>query len=92
MTALRTRLANMMADLNIWLDRLSGWQFAAVVASINVLADVVAGCLLALTVKHANLSVFITSSVTETVVITGLFAWRRVEMRSRPKGDGEPPS
>jgi hypothetical protein len=76
MTALRTRLADMMADLNIWLDRLSNWQSVAAVASINVLAYVVAGCVLGLT-TNVNLTVFITSGVTQIVLLTGIFAWRR---------------
>jgi hypothetical protein len=67
------------------LERLSNWQFVAAVASINVLAFVVAGLVLDLTVKHFNLEFLITSGVTETVVMTSLFAWRRAEMRSRTK-------
>jgi hypothetical protein len=36
MKALLIRLATMKADLNIWFDRLSNWQFVAVAAAVSL--------------------------------------------------------
>jgi hypothetical protein len=67
----------MRADFNIWLDRLSNWQFVAVVASINVLSFAVAGCVVGLALGHVNLRSTVVSGVLEAVAFTSIFAWRR---------------
>jgi len=77
MTALLTRLANMKTDLNIWLDRLSNWQFVAAIGGTLVLGLVVEGCILLLVDGHLNVRPFVTTGVLETVVFTSLMAWKR---------------
>ena len=72
-----TRLANMSTDFNIWLDRLSNWQFVAVAASINVLSCAVAGCFVVLALGQVNLRSSVISGVLEAVAFTSVFAWRR---------------
>ena len=71
-----TRLATVMTDFNIWLDRLSNWQFVATAASINVLGLVALGFLLVLTGGVA-LRGFVITGVIETVGATSIMAWRR---------------
>jgi hypothetical protein len=75
---LLTHLANLMTDFNLWLDRLSNWQFVAAVASVNVVGLVVAGFLLELTAGPAvALRPLVTLGVIETVGSTGVLSWRR---------------
>jgi hypothetical protein len=71
---LLTRLANAMTDFNMWVDRLSNWQFVAAVASANVLGLVVGGFLLGPVVALRPL---VTFGVIETVGGTSIVAWRR---------------
>jgi hypothetical protein len=77
MKALLTRLANMKTDLNIWLDRLSNWQFVAVAAAILLCAIVVGDWVVALATGHANLSADLGSDVAFTAVSTAFLAWKR---------------
>jgi len=76
--ALLTRLANVMTDFNLWVDRLSNWQFVAALASANILGLVIAGFLLELTpgpvVALRPLVIF---GVIETLGGTSIVAWRR---------------
>ena len=72
-----TRLATVMTDFNIWLDRLSNWQFVAVVVSVNVVAYALGLWALELTSKHVNLRTFATFAVLETALQTVLMAWKR---------------
>ena len=72
--ALLTRLDNVMTDFNLWVERLSNWQFVAAVASANVLGFVVVGFLLGPVV---TLRPLVTFGVIETVGSTSILAWRR---------------
>ena len=66
----------MVTDWNIWLERLSNWQFVAAMVGVNVVVYAVVACVLGLT-TDLDLRSFITLGVAETAGLTGLFAWKR---------------
>jgi hypothetical protein len=66
-----------MTIVNMWLDRLSNWQFVVVVASCLVLGFVVEGCVNVLVTGHLNLSFFVIFGVVYTVALTSGAAWSR---------------
>ncbi|HEY0716250.1 MAG TPA: hypothetical protein VGD68_01435 [Streptosporangiaceae bacterium] len=60
-----------------WLDRLSNWQFVAVVASAEILALTVEAGVFLLVTGHVRLRFCIPSGVLITVVFTATQAWKR---------------
>ncbi len=77
MRALLTRLVNMKTDLNIWFDRLSNWQFVAVLASIFILCCAAGAGVSDLAGSHVNLRYTIPGDVLFTVAFTAVAAWKR---------------
>ena len=67
----------MMMTVNVWLDRLSNWQFVVVAATCLVVSFAVAGGIVRLVTGHLNLSFLVPYGVIYTVLITSGLAWRR---------------
>ena len=67
----------MMLTVNMWLERLSNWQFVVVAATCLVVSFAVAGGVLLLVTGHLNFSFFIPFGVIYTVLMTGGLAWKR---------------
>ncbi len=62
-----------------WIDRLSNWQFAAVLASFYLLCYAAFAVVSDLAGWHVNLRYLVTQAVLLTVVLTGGMAWKRWE-------------
>lgn len=60
-----------------WLDRLSNWQFVAVVASFYILCYAAYGGVSELAGWHVSLRYLVPQAVLPTVVLTGGMAWKR---------------
>ncbi len=71
------RVPDMMMTVNMWLERLSNWQFVVVAATCLAVSFAVVGGGLLLVTGHVNLSFFIAFGVMYTVLTTSLLAWKR---------------
>jgi hypothetical protein len=67
----------MMADFNIWLGRLSNWQFVAVVIGLGVLIFAFADGVDVLISGQFDLRSSITTGVLDVAILAGLSAWKR---------------
>jgi len=71
------RVPDMMMTVNMWLDRLSNWQFVVVAATCLVVSLAAVGCVLQLVTGHVNLSFLVPFGVVYTVLMTSGLAWKR---------------
>jgi hypothetical protein len=67
----------MMMTVNMWLERLSNWQFVVVAATCLVVSFAVAAGVVQLVTGHVNLSFLVPCGVIYTVLITSGLAWKR---------------
>ena len=63
--------------MNRWLDRLSTWQYVAVMVGLCVLAFTIEAFLFTLAYGHVNLTSLIRFACTFTFIFTGVSAWGR---------------
>jgi hypothetical protein len=71
------RVPDMILTVNMWLERLSNWQFVVVAATCLVVSFAVAAGVVRLVTGHLNLSFLVPCAVIYTVLITSGLAWKR---------------
>lgn len=72
------QIADIMAIVNRWFDRLSNWQYVVAAASFFlVVSCVVAGCINLLTSGHVDPKDTVTSGVIFALLFTSYSAWGR---------------
>jgi hypothetical protein len=67
--------------VNRWLDRLSNWQYGALVAGVIVVSMTVEAIILVLVTGSVNVRFTITFTVLYTVALTSVSVWKRSKGR-----------